>query len=144
MAGVIKRNMASANECLFTPFLINIHVKLCQLATDESLNLQTKHPSKPASLCQSKKDSGLKQIMMKWSVFRSKTTTLVHHVYSKLIRKMKRTYTTETDVPLSSCHISLCVNNARLQYYNVIYSYIVYTPNNSENAEKYYNSLLVV
>ena len=57
---------------------------------------------------------------------------------------MKRTYTTETDVPLSSCHISLCVNNARLQYYNVIYSYIVYTPNNSENAEKYYNSLLVV
>ena len=106
MAGVIKRNMASANECLFTPFLINIHVKLCQLATDESLNLQTKHPSKPASLCQSKKDSGLKQIMMKWSVFRSKTTTLVHHVYSKLIRKMKRTYTTETDIPLSSCHIS--------------------------------------
>jgi len=43
MAGVIKRNMASANECLFTPFLINIHVKLCQLATDESLNLQIKY-----------------------------------------------------------------------------------------------------
>ena len=29
------------------------------------------------------------------------------------------------------------MDNTRLQYYNVIYSYIVYTSNKSENAEKY-------